>query len=92
MYIPKGDRELFVGRRVRCVLMKDKTPVPRGTEGTIYHIDDADTIHVKWDNGSTLGLVGEDIWEFVENKCRNPLFRDCHLFYNNKCKGCPSYF
>jgi hypothetical protein len=54
------------GKRVRCILMNDKYPVPSGTEGTVVYVDDIGTIHVKWDNGSTLGLVPkEDMYEFI---------------------------
>jgi hypothetical protein len=29
-------------------------------------VDDLGTVHVRWDNGSTLGLVpGEDRWEEI---------------------------
>ena len=32
-----------------------------GTLGTVVHVDDAGTIHVSWDCGSSLGVVlGED--------------------------------
>ena len=49
------------GKRVKCLLMNDDyNPVPSGTLGTIDHVDDIGTIHVKWDNGSTLGLVPEE--------------------------------
>jgi len=34
-----------------------------GDRGTVYRVDDAGTVHVRWDNGSGLGLVpGEDSW------------------------------
>jgi hypothetical protein len=72
--------------------MNDKYPVPYGTEGTIEYIDDIGTLHVKWDNGSTLGLCPrEDKYEILDKKCHNPLFRDCHLFFNNRCVGCPAF-
>lgn len=58
----------IAGRRVRCVEMTDQyNPVPVGTEGTVIHVDDVGTIHVKWDNGSMLGLVpGEDKYELLK--------------------------
>ena len=28
-----------------------------GDEGTVFHVDDTGTVHVKWDCGSTLGMV-----------------------------------
>jgi hypothetical protein len=37
------------------------------TQGTVDFVDDTGTIHVDWDNGSTLGLVpGEDQYRFVD--------------------------
>lgn len=85
-------REQLIGRRVLCIKMNDEYSVPSGTKGTIDHVDDIGTIHVKWDNGSTLGLVpNEDMYEVLDKSCQNGLYRDCHLFYHNFCKGCPMF-
>lgn len=56
----------LVGKRVELIYMNDKqAPVP-GTQGTVTKIDDIGTIHVNWDNGSSLGLVtGEDIFKII---------------------------
>ena len=36
-------------------------PMPEGLQGTVFCVDDTGTIHVHWDNGSSLGVVyGED--------------------------------
>ena len=49
------------GTRLELQHMEDPQPVPDGTRGTVAYVDDAGTIHMKWDNGRTLGLVpGED--------------------------------
>lgn len=51
---PKGTRVVLVG-------MEDVQAPPVGTKGTVVFVDDTATIHVEWDNGSTLGVVyGED--------------------------------
>jgi len=61
------NREL-TGKRIRCILMNDEYPVEAGTEGRITGVDDMGTIHVKWDNGSTLGLVrNEDRYELLDS-------------------------
>jgi hypothetical protein len=35
----------------------DVSAVKKDLEGTIYKIDDIGTLHVKWDNGSTMGII-----------------------------------
>ena len=54
------------GTRVRLIYMNDARAVDPDTEGTVDHVDDAGTVHVKWDNGRGLGLiVGEDAFEII---------------------------
>lgn len=49
------------GTRIELQHMEDPQPVSDGTRGSVAYVDDAGTIHMKWDNGRTLGLVpGED--------------------------------
>ena len=57
-----GLRKLFLkGCRVELIRMYDPQAPPVGTKGTVTHVDDIGSIHVKWDNGSGLGVVyGED--------------------------------
>lgn len=45
------------GCRVELLRMDDDQAPPVGTLGTVVAVDDIGTIHVKWDNGSHLGLV-----------------------------------
>lgn len=45
------------GTRIQLVEMNDISAPPIGTLGTVNSVDDVGTIHVKWDNGSTLGVA-----------------------------------
>ena len=51
------------GTRVRLLEMDDTQAPPIGTEGTVNYIDDMGTIHISWDNGSSLGVVLEGATE-----------------------------
>lgn len=54
------------GVRVRLLRMEDPQSPPAGTEGTVIWVDDIGTVHVSWDNGSTLGAVyGIDELEII---------------------------
>lgn len=57
-----------VGKRVRLIYCADTyARNPPGLEGEVTFIDDTGTLHVRWDNGSTLGLVpGVDHWEEIQ--------------------------
>jgi len=56
-------RERFPkGTRVELVQMDDPQAPSIGTKGTVIGVNDIGTIHVKWDNGSGLGVAyGEDV-------------------------------
>lgn len=58
---------MMKGQRVRLIHTSDPyTRLRSGTEGTVVLVDDMGTVHVKWDDGSSLGLVPrEDAWEVV---------------------------
>ena len=45
------------GTRAKLVEMNDIQAPPIGTLGTVMYVDDIGTIHIKWDNGSTLGAA-----------------------------------
>ena len=57
-------KEYPTGARVELLKMSDVQALPTGTRGTVNHIDDAGTIHINWDTGSSLGVV------FGEDECR----------------------
>jgi len=61
-------REEFpVGCRVKLIKMDDKHAPPLGTKGTVSGVDDAGSILVSWDNGSSLNVVfGEDICQKID--------------------------
>lgn len=55
-------RDYPTGTRVELIYMNDPySKLVPGDKGTVDYIDDAGTIHVHWDSGSSLGLIyGED--------------------------------
>ena len=58
------------GCRIELVYLGDPYPgkLTEGCRGTVAFVDDIGTIHVKWDCGSSLGLVpGIDRWRIVES-------------------------
>ena len=49
------------GTRLELISMDDPQPILPGSRGTVDHVDDMGTIHMRWDSGRSLGLVpGED--------------------------------
>lgn len=58
--------DTLIGKRVMLVSTNDPyTRLRYGDEGTVTRIDDYGTVFVKWDSGSTLGLVQEAGDRFV---------------------------
>ncbi len=54
------------GTRVRLIRMDDIQAPPAGCMGTVRFVDDIGTVHVSWDNGSSLGIVyGVDEIEII---------------------------
>ncbi len=45
------------GTIVKLLSMEDLQAPKKGTLGKVFHVDDTGTIHVKWETGSTLGVV-----------------------------------
>lgn len=61
-------KAIYEGKRIKLVRCNDRyTKLQPGTLGTVECVDDTGTLHVLWDNGSTLGLCREDgdRWELV---------------------------
>ena len=58
------------GTRIRLNSMSDPySSVPAGIEGIVELVDDAGSIHMKWDNGRTLAIVpGEDSFTVLPPK------------------------
>ena len=61
--------EYPVGSRVELLHMDDpyNTTLFPGAKGTVRSVDDMGTIHVRWDCGSSLGVVyGEDSCRIIK--------------------------
>lgn len=55
------------GTKIQCIQMDDPYhAIAPGSVGTVDHVDDAGTIHMSWENGSSLGLIpGEDRFKVI---------------------------
>lgn len=63
------DRDADIrGRRIRVVACTDPhTTLPAGLCGTVVFVDGLGTVHVRWDDGRTLGLVPDlDQYELLD--------------------------
>lgn len=47
------------GTKVRLISMDDAQAPKAGTIGTVTDVDDIGSIHVHWENGSSLALIPE---------------------------------
>lgn len=56
-----------VGTRIEMISMDDPySPIEPGTQGTIDYVDDVGTLHCKFDNGRTLGVIpSEDSFKTI---------------------------
>ena len=61
------------------------TVIPKGTVGTVKAVDDMCTIHMHWENGSSLGLIpGQDSFKVIsrpkeKQELESPKFGDMSL-------------
>lgn len=58
----------ITGTKIKLIKIYDLlSTIPSETTGVIERVDDRGTLHINWDNGSTLGLVvGTDEFEILE--------------------------
>lgn len=58
---------IATGSRIRFLSSSDPyTTLSYGDEGTVELVDSLGTVHVQWDNGSTLGMIpGEDRFALI---------------------------
>ena len=55
------------GTIVKLISMNDVQSPPVGTIGEVTMIDDMGSVHVNWQNGSTLALIPDvDSWEILK--------------------------
>lgn len=59
-YLEQLRKRYPVGTKIQLISMRDeKYPILPRTIGVVTHIDDMGSIHLKWQNGSSLALIPE---------------------------------
>nr|DAZ60242.1 MAG TPA: protein of unknown function (DUF4314) [Caudoviricetes sp.] len=59
-YLEQLRKQYPVGTKIRLISMRnEKYPILPGTIGEVTHIDDLGSIHMKWQNGSSLAIIPE---------------------------------
>ena len=59
-YLEQLRKKYPVETKLQLISMRNETyPVLPGTVGEVTHIDDAGSIHMRWENGSSLALIPE---------------------------------
>ena len=54
------------GTMVRLIAMNDKFAPPVGTVGKVQFVDDAGSVHIHWQNGSSLAVIPDvDVVEIL---------------------------
>lgn len=66
-------------RRVRLLFTADPAlTLVAGSEGTVEHVDDVQTVHVRWDNGAIIGLLPHcDVWAELCTRCGEAIMPGC---------------
>ena len=59
-YLEQLRKQYPKGTKLQMITMRnEKYPGPPGTVGEVTHIDDMGSIHMKWENGSSLAIIPE---------------------------------
>lgn len=59
-YLEQLRKQYPKGTKLQLISMRnEKYPILPGTIGEVTHIDDLGSIHMKWQNGSSLALIPE---------------------------------
>ena len=59
-YLEQLRKQYPVGTKIRLISMRnEKYPILPGTIDEVTHIDDLGSIHMKWQNGSSLAIIPE---------------------------------
>ena len=59
-YLAQLRKQYPVGTKIQLISMRnEKYPILPGTIGEVTHIDDMGSIHLKWQNGSSLAIIPE---------------------------------
>lgn len=62
-------REYPAGTKVELQNMVGETQMPSGLTGVVKFVDDIGSIHVSWENGSSLALIpGEDEFQVISEQ------------------------
>lgn len=90
-YLEQLRKKYPVGTKLQLLSMRNETyPVLPGTVGEVTHIDDAGSIHMRWENGSSLALIPEiDSFQIVseaKNKARPPPLYSMLPYNRKNCK------
>lgn len=59
-YIEQLRKKYPAGTKIQMISMRnEKYPVLPGTIGEVVHVDDWGSLHMKWENGSSLAILPE---------------------------------
>ena len=59
-YLEQLRKQYPVGTKIGLISVRnEKYPILPGTIGEVTHIDDLGSIHMKWQNGSSLAIIPE---------------------------------